>query len=400
MIRLSHSNMGRNVLQFARTWSADRECQVATDRRGVAAAARRRWTFRFSSWTVFGVAACCVALAGCMKKAGARGSGGFPPIQVIAVEAKRQPVWETLALPGTIAANEQVEIKAETDGIVQEINFKEGERVAKGQALVVLDETKLAAAVAEADANLKLSRANYDRAQQLFKGKLISQQEFDQSASIFAVNQAGVDLKRRELKDARIYAPFAGMVGARQISPGQVISRNTTLTWLVDLDIVKVEVKVPEKYLRQLKIGQPLEFSVAAFPDEKFRGEVYFISPQIDEGTRTALVKARIANPDAKLRGGMFAGLDLTLQARESAIVIPEPALMSNGDNFSVFVVDDKGSAQVRPVEVGLRLAGKAEILKGLVPGDKVVVEGTQKLRPGAPVKLAPPEAAAPYLGS
>src|ERR1044071_1442868 len=375
MIRLSHSNMGRNVLQFARTWSADRECQVATDRRRVAAARRRRWTFRFSSWTVFGVAACCVALAGCKKKAGARGSGGFPPIQVIAVEPKRQPVWETLALPGTIAANEQVEIKAETDGIVQEINFKEGERVAKGQALVVLDETKLAAAVAEADANLKLSRANYDRAQQLFKGKLISQQEFDQSTSIFAVNQAGVDLKRRELKDARIYAPFAGMVGARQISPGQGISRNTPLAWLVDLDIVKVEVKVPEKYLRQLKIGQPLEFSVAAFPDEKFRGEVYFISPQIDEGTRTALVKSRIANAEGKLRGGMFASLDLTLQERESAIVIPEPALMSNGDNFTVFVVDEKGSAQVRPVEVGLRLAGKAEIVKGLSAGEKVIVE-------------------------
>ena len=94
------------------------------------------------------------------------------------------------------------------------------------------------------------------------------------------------------------------------------------------------------------------------------------------------------------------AGLDLTLQMRESAIVIPEPAVMSNGDNFSVFVVDEKGNAQVRPVEVGLRLPGRLEVLKGLNPGDKVVVEGTQKLRPGAPVKLAPPAAAAPYLDS
>jgi membrane fusion protein (multidrug efflux system) len=361
----------------------------------------RAWPPRGTGSRFISIAAiCCLALAGCKKKAGAGGPGGFPPIQVITVEAKRQPVWETLALPGTIAANEQVEIKAETDGIVQEIKFNEGERVAKGQVLVILDETKLAATVAEGEANLKLSRANYDRAQQLFKDKLISQQEFEQTASIFAVSQAGLDLKQRQLKDARVYAPFSGIVGARQISPGQVITRNSTLTWLVDLDTVKVEVKVPEKYLRQLKIGQPLEFTVAAFPGEKFRGEVYFVSPQIDEGTRTALVKARIPNPDAKLRGGMFAGLDLTLQARESAIVIPEPALMSDGDNFSVFVVDDKGSAQVRPVEVGLRLAGKAEIVKGLTPGEKVVVEGIQKLRPGAPVKLAPPEAAAPYLGS
>ena len=108
-------------------------------------------------------------------------------------------------------------------------------------------------------------------------------------------------------------------------------------------------------------------------------------------------VKARIANPEAKLRSGMFASLELTLQLRDSAIVIPEPALMSNGDNFTVFVVDGKGTAQVRPIAVGLRLAGKAEVVKGLAQGEKVVVEGTQKLRPGAPVRFSSAEAAAPY---
>lgn len=360
----------------------------------------RFYTFLHFRWSnLVGLAVLAVALlpAGCTKKSAA-GPAQMPAVQVVAIEAKRQPVVETLSQPGTIAPNESVEIKAETDGIVQEINFNEGEHVAKSQMLVLLDESKFAAAVAEAEANLKLSQANHERAKQLAEGKLISQQDFDQTASSFAVNQAALDLKRRQLKDARIYAPFSGIVGARQISPGQVISRNTTLIWLVDLDTVKVEVKVPERYLRQVHIGQRLEFSVAAFPGEKFGGEVYFISPQIEESTRTALVKARIPNPDAKLRGGMFASLDLTLQLRDSAIVIPEPALMSNGDNFSVFVVDDKGLAQIRAIEVGYRLAGKAEVLKGLNAGDKVVVEGTQKLRPGAPVKLAPPEAAAPYI--
>jgi membrane fusion protein (multidrug efflux system) len=337
-------------------------------------------------------------VTGCRKPAGGP-AGGMPPIQVVAVEAKRQPVTESLSLVGSIAANEMVEIKAETDGIVQEINFKEGERAAKGQLLVKLDDTKLAAILAQAEANLKLSQANDDRAKQLFKDNLISQQEYEQAASTHAVNQASVDLQRRQLKDARILAPFAGIVGARPISPGQVITRNTILTWLVDLDTVKVEVNVPERYLQQLTVGRPLEFSVAAFPGEKFRGEVYFVSPQVSESLRTALVKARIANPEHKLRGGMFASLDLTLQVRDSAIVIPEPAIMSNGDNFSVFVVDADGKAQLRPIEVGIRLAGKAEVVKGLNAGEKVVVEGVQKLRPGGPVKLAPPEAAAPYAG-
>lgn len=340
-----------------------------------------------------------LTLAGCKKNVAA--SAAAPPtVQVVAIEAKSQAVSETLSLPATVAANESVEIKPETDGIIQEINFTEGEHVEKGQTLVQLDETKLAAELAEAEANLKLSEANFSRAKQLFQDKLISQQDYDQTASAFAVNQAGLELKRRMLKDARLSAPFSGIVGAREVSPGQVVSRNTRLTSLVDLSVVKVEVKVPERYLRQLRIGQQLEFAVAAFAGERFRGEVYFISPEISESTRTALVKARIPNGEGKLRGGMFASLDLTLQLRESAIVIPEPALMSNGDQFSVFVIDEKNTAQIRPISVGYRLAGKAEIVKGLAAGESVVVEGIQKLRPGATVKRAPPEAAAPYTSS
>jgi membrane fusion protein (multidrug efflux system) len=350
-----------------------------------------------SAAAVLAVLAC-----GCKKKgAGAAGGGGgMPAIQVIWVEARNEPVTESLSLVGTITANEMVEIKAETEGIVQETNFKEGERVEKGRLLVKLDDSKLAAALAESEATLRLSQANFDRAKELFQNKLVSQQEFDQASSIHSVGVAAVDLKRRQLRDARVLAPFSGIVGARQISPGQVITRDTTLTWLVDLDTVKVEVNVPERYLRQLQIGQALQFGVAAFPGEKFSGDVYFVSPQINEATRTALVKARIANAEQKLRGGMFAGLDLTLQVREAAIVIPEPAIMSSGDIFSVFVVDDKQNAQVREIRVGLRMPGKAEVTQGLKPGEIVVVEGTQKLRPGAPVKLAPKEAAAPYVSS
>jgi membrane fusion protein, multidrug efflux system len=337
--------------------------------------------------------------SGCAKKQSA-GSGQMPVVHVVAIEAKRQPLSSTLALVGTIAPNETVEIKTETEGLIQEILFNEGQQVTAGQLLVRLDESKLKAALDEAEANFKLSKANFDRSQQLLGDKLISQQEYEQIASTFAVMEAGLELKKRQLKDARICAPFGGIVGARQVSPGQVIMRSTILTWLVDIQTVKVEIKIPEKYLRQVRLGQTLEFAVAAFSDEKFSGEVYFISPQIDESTRTVLVKARIPNPEIKLRGGMFASLDLTVQVRESAIVIPESALMSNGDAFSVFVVDDKDMVQVRPIEVGERLPGKAEVIKGLKVGEKVVVEGIQKVFPGARVTNAPPESASPYTQS
>ena len=341
-----------------------------------------------------------LALAGCKKNAAPSGAGpakGFT-VQAVVIEAKAQAVSESLSLVGTVAANEMVEIKSETDGTVEEILFTEGQQLKKGELLVKLDESKFAAAVSEAEANFKLSAANHERSKQLFRDKLISQQEFDQIAAQFQANQASLDLKRRQLRDTQIRAPFNGTMGAKQISPGQVISKNTTLTSLVDLDPMKVEVSVPERYLSQVVLGQSMEFSVAAFPKDHFKGEIYFISPQLDSATRTALVKARVPNPDRKLKGGMFANLVLTLQLRDSAIVVPEPALVSNGDAVTVFVVDDKGMAQVRPVKVGLRLAGKAELLSGVQAGDRVVVEGVQKLFPGASVKLAPAEAAAPYL--
>lgn len=339
--------------------------------------------------------------AGCKKQpaagAAGRSPGGFT-VQAVVIEAKAQAVSESLSLVGTVAANEMVEIKSETDGTLEAIPFSEGQQVKQGDLLVKLDDSKFAAAVAEAEANFKLSLANHERSKQLFRDKLISQQESDQIAAQFQANQASLDLKRRQLRDTQIRAPFGGVVGARQVSPGQVIGKNTTLTWLVDLDPVKVEVNVPERYLSQVTIGQSMEFGVAAFPNDRFKGEVYFISPQLDAPTRTALVKARIPNPGHKLKGGMFANLALTLRLRDSAIVVPEPALVSNGDEVTVFIVDEKGSAQVRPVKIGLRLAGKAEVLSGIQAGEKVVVEGVQKLFPGASVKSAPAEAAAPYL--
>ncbi len=302
--------------------------------------------------------------------------------------ARAEPVSESVSLVGNILPNEFVEINAETDGIVKEVRFKEGQGVQKGEVLVLLDDTKLAPQVVEAEAQLELSRTSFERTRKLFDDKLLSKQEFDTASATFTANEAAVDLKRRQLKDARIVAPFTGVVGARDISPGQVINKSTKLTQLVDLDIVKVEVDVPERYLNQLREGQQVEFKVAAFPKESFKGEVYFISPQLDPGTRTARVKARIPNADHKLRGGMFANLELNLQLRDSALVVPEPAILNRGDTTLVFALTPTNTVFMKPVTTGLRLAGKVEFLSGLSPGELVVVEGVQKLRPGAPVSL------------
>jgi membrane fusion protein, multidrug efflux system len=331
--------------------------------------------------------------AGCREKKSAAAPPSAPPTTVVIAEAKRQPVAETLAVVGTLVANEFIEVKAETDGSIAEIFFEEGRPVKKGDLLLRLDETKFSAALAEAEANLKLAATTYERSKELSRDKLISSQEHEQAAAQFQAHQATVELRRRQMLDARIYAPFSGLAGSRAISPGQVITKSTTLTWLVDLDTVKAEFNVPERFLRDLKPGQPLTFTVAAYPKESFRGEVYFLAPQIDPLNRTLLMKARVPNAEHKLKPGMFANLDLALTLREDAVVIPESALMSVGERTSVYVVDAGSKAQPRPVKVGLRLPNLIEVVEGLQPGEKVIAEGLQKVRPGGAVKAATPSA-------
>jgi len=345
-----------------------------------------------------------LALTGCDRAAAEKNAksapAGPPVIQVIAVKAEKRPVKEALALVGTLAANESVEIKSEIDGVIQEILFKEGDTVKKGQLLVRLDETRLAASLAEAEANFALSKANFERSKALLKGELISQQEYDQTVAGYQGNEASVAIKKRELKDTRIYAPFDAVASSRNVSPGQVISKNSIITYLVDIDPVKAEFNVPERFLGQLEPGQRVEVNVAAFPGRMFGGSVFFVSPFIAPDTRTALVKARLPNEARELKPGMFANLELELALRENAIVIPEAAIsqIREGNRGMIYVIDDNSTVQLRAVTLGVRLPRFVEVVEGLKEGEQLVVEGVQKLGPGAKVKLAPAASAEPYL--
>lgn len=329
-------------------------------------------------------------------------SGGPPPMmptQVVALPAKVEKVADTLSLIGTVAAQEMVELKSETAGIVESIHFLEGQKVRKGQLLIELDRAKMHASLVETEANLALSESNYLRNKELLDSKLISKQEFEQTRTQFEARQALVNLRKRQLQDTRIVAPFDGTVGARPISPGQVISPSTTLTWLVALDTVNVEFNVPERFLSVCKTGQFIDVKVAAYPEKTFTGSVFFVAPFVETELRTTLVKAAVPNPDHLLKPGMFATLDLTLTIRDQAIVIPEPALFRTLDDerAMVYVIDGENLAQFRTVTVGERKTKKVEITHGLSEGEMVIVEGTQKIGPGSPVKLAPAEAAAIY---
>lgn len=214
----------------------------------------------------------------------------------------------------------------------------------------------------------------------------ISKQEYDQAISTYDARKATLDLMKQQWKDTRIVAPFSGIAGARLVSPGQVISRSTPITTIVDVTPVKVDFRVPERFLGQLSVGQTIAFRVAAYRDEVFHGQVYFIDPQIDTATRSVLVKATQANEDGRLRPGMFGNLDLILKVKDDAVLIPESALVVSGNRAYVFIVDKESAAQMVDVTAGIRQAGKVEITSGLQGDETVIVEGVQKIGPGAKV--------------
>lgn len=326
------------------------------------------------------------SVMGCGQPKAGMPPGGFA-VSVVAVPVSEEKIEDKISLVGTLAADESVEIKNEISGVIEQLGFDEGQKVQQGQMLFMIDAGKLNASLAQAEANIGLAKTTFDRLSSLIKAGAVSQQEYDQAKSDLEAKQAEVDLIKAQLKETVISATFDGVMGERKVSVGQYVDQGTSLSFLIRQDPMKAEFNVPERFLGQLKENQEVEINVAAYPEEKFKGQVYFIDPRINENTRTTLVKAKVPNSDGKLRSGMFANLDLIVNIRQNALTVPETALIPRGEEVNVFtVVDNK--AQMKPVKVGIRLAGKAEIIEGLSAGDIVITEGHQKIGPGSPVNV------------
>ena len=345
----------------------------------------------FARGTVISQSIVILVFVGCGEQKGKQESGkhfgGFA-VSVVAGPVRAEKIEEKISLVGSLAADEVIEIKNQTPGLIEQIGFEEGQKVQKGQMLIMIDARKLNASLAQAEANLGLAQTTFDRLSSLIKAGAVSQQEFDQAKSDLEAQKAEVDLIKAQLKETVITAAFTGVMGERKVSTGQFVDQGTILTYLISQDPIKAEFRVPERFLGQLMEGQTIQVMVAAYPQEQFEGQVYFIDPQVEEQTRTALVKAKLPNPDGKLRRGMFANLDLIVAVRSEALVVPETALIPKGEEVYVFVVDEENKAQKKSVKVGLRLAGKAEIIEGLSAGENVIAEGYQKVGPGSPVKI------------
>lgn len=329
-----------------------------------------------------------IGASGCAKRF--EKAGGPPPDAEILVRSATitpERFRDTFTVAATLLPNEAVEIKSETEGRVVEIGFVEGDRVEKGQLLFRIDDEKLRASLAEAEAAFELAEAERARAEEMFRSRTISAAEVDAARSAYNARKATVERLRKQLEDSRITAPFAGIIGIRSVSPGQAVARFASLATLVDDSVIKVEARVPERLISSLRIGQPVELRVPAWPERVFEGTVQFISPEVDPSTRTILVRAIVENHAGLLRAGMFGRMSLVLREDDQALLVPDIALMRRGDQAFLYVVGPDTRVELRQVELGARVPGRVQVIAGLNPGETVITEGHQKLRPGARTK-------------
>jgi membrane fusion protein (multidrug efflux system) len=336
------------------------------------------------------------------RAAGGPPGGGFqmPPPIVEAESVAIGQVVRTVQAVGTLRANESITVSSEIAGRIERIGFDEGQRVEHGAALVQLEDSVYQAEVQEKAANRALAELAYKRAEQLLEKRAASVEERDRTRALLQASEGSLALARARLDKTRITAPFSGLVGLRQVSVGDYVAAGQALVSLSEIDALKVDFRVGEIHLPKVAPGQKIDITVDAFPDRRFQGDVYAIEPQVDINGRAVVVRARLPNPDLSLRPGLFSRVTLIVDTAADAILVPEDAIVPQGDRHFVYRVEG-GKAHLTEVEIGERHATRVEIRSGLARDAVVVTAGQLKLRDGVDVRAGsgPPSGAPPGGG-
>lgn len=327
-----------------------------------------------------------VAAAGCSREQpGAKRVIGPDIVDVVTAEATMKPLGVEIEAVGTARANESVEVTSKASNIVTAIRFDEGDRVRKGDILIELDSAEVRASLAAAEAALADSQNNFKRSRDLYTQQALSMSQLDTIEATLKGDQARVDVAKARLADTIIRASFNGKTGFRRVSVGSLVSPGTVITTLDDTSIIKLDFTVPETYLYVLGKGLPVLATSAGLPGREFNGKVSQIDSRVDPVSRSIAVRAELPNPKGELRPGMFMTVKLKAEV-VPALLVPEGAIVPEQGRTFVFVVED-GQATRREVILGKRRPGEVEIVQGLEEHERVVVEGTQNLRDGGPVR-------------
>lgn len=338
-------------------------------------------------------ACAALLLAACGKNEGPQQRAAPPAVVVTATVA--QVSWsDAIEALGTAQANESVTLTAKVTETVDKVNFNDGDLVTAGQVLVDLSGRAEVAELQEEHAAYKEAQKQLDRQSELVKQGTIARSQLDTQVATRDAARARMDAIRARLSDRVITAPFDGVLGFRRVSPGTLVTPGTMIATLDDIRVIKLDFPVPETFLANVAVGQRVIALSATWPDIEFGGTVRAIDSRVDPVTRAVTVRAEIDNPEAKLRPGMMLAVRL-LKPERQTLAIPEIALMQVGARSFVYKVADDNTVSQVQVQIGARRRGQVEVLDGLAAGERIVAEGTVKLRPGASVveAAAPPAA-------
>lgn len=320
-----------------------------------------------------------------------------PPVTVSAVEAKSEVIPNLLTAVGDLAAVHQVNVTSDVGGRVTEIKFTPGTHVTSGTPLVQLFDAPEQGDLANYKAQATVAQLSLERAKQLAARQFGPQATVDQAQAAYDQANAGIAKTEALISQKLVRAPFDGDLGVRKVEVGQYLTAGTAIVSLTDLSELYANFTVTEKDSGQLHVGEIVRVSVDAYPGRRFEGKITTIEPQIATDTRNIRVQATIANPGHILKPGMFATTTVVLPDKPPVITVPETAVDYTLYGDSVFLITEtKGEGDktsltaVRTyVQTGNRSDGRAEILKGLKPGDKVVAVGQLKLQSGAAVAIS-----------
>lgn len=306
------------------------------------------------------------------------------PVTVATAEVKKESWQLALDSVGSLVAINDVHITNEVAGKVANILFESGQHVDKGDVILQLDDEVDRAELVGLQAELKLAQVQYNRASKLVKERSLSQSEFDEANARLESARANANSKQELIAQKKIRAPFSGQLGIRQVDLGEYLAPGAQIVLLQSLDPIYVDYTLPERHLSELSVDQTVEIGVQARPGEIYEGRILALDPGVDPGTRSIRIRARLDNPNHRLRPGMFAEVRTLLPRRNDVLTLPQRAITYAPYGDSVFVVVENDGQQIvkrRQVKVGAVRNSRIEILSGLEEGDIVVSAGQNKLR-------------------
>ena len=349
------------------------------------------------------------------RQGGARG-GGRGQLTVELAPVVQAAVNRELAVVGNLIGDQTVSVVPKTAGRLEEIGVKLGDRVNRGQRIAKIEDEEILEQVRQAEAafevaratirqreaDLALAKTNVERSRSLFQWQLLPQQTLDDAEAKYQSAQAALDLARAQntqsqarLDELRITqqntiitSPVNGFVSRRAVDPGAFVSANAPVVEVVDITRVRMVANIIEKDLKQIGVGDTARVEVDAFPGEDFMGRIARVSPVLDPSTRTASIEVEIANPQYRLKPGMYARVGIVTESHPNALVVPTNAVVDVNGTRGVYL-SVNNAATFHPVKIGIEGNERTEILDGVAAGDRVVTTGAAGLRNGDPIVLA-----------